>query len=148
MASRLLDLAGGRAGASEVLDLAHAEPVRRRFRFTDDDLEQLADLGPERRRPLGASTPSTAGRSGSTEFVQNTWRFGLDRLLAGVAMSADAGAWLDRTLPLDDVGSGQIDLAGRLAELVDRLAAVTDRLVGTRPLEDWLDAPGRRRRGA
>ena len=80
---------------------------------------------------------------GLSDFVQNTWRFGLDRLLAGVAMSDDSGAWLDRTLPLDDVGSGQVDLVGRLAEYVDRLRAVTDDLVGTHPLEHWLAVLGR-----
>ncbi|MFZ2501331.1 MAG: exodeoxyribonuclease V subunit gamma, partial [Nocardioides sp.] len=77
---------------------------------------------------------------GLQSFVQNTWRFGLDRILAGVTLSADSGGWLDRTLPLDDVGSGQIDLAGRFAEYVDRLAAVTDRLVGVHPLAHWLSA--------
>ena len=40
--ARLLDLAGGRAGVGAVLDLAHAEPVRRRFGFRDDDLDLLA----------------------------------------------------------------------------------------------------------
>ena len=43
-------------------------------------------------------------------------------------------------LPLDDVGSGDVDLIGRLAELVARLEAVTDRLVGTHPLDHWLQA--------
>ena len=38
-------------------------------------------------------------------YVQNTWRFGLDRVLAGVAMSDDAERWIGTTLPLDDVGS-------------------------------------------
>ena len=40
--ARLLDLAGGRAGVGAVLDLAHAEPVRRRFGLRDDDLDLLA----------------------------------------------------------------------------------------------------------
>ena len=63
-------------------------------------------------------------------------------------MSDDADAWLDRTLPLDDVGSGQVDLAGRLAEYVDRLAAVTDRLTGTHPLDALARRARRRRRVA
>ncbi|MEZ5096431.1 MAG: hypothetical protein R2731_10105 [Nocardioides sp.] len=141
VAARLLELAGGRAGASDVLDLAHAEPVRRRFRFSDDDLDQLAawirDSGVR-----WAFDAEHRAEFGLGDVVQNTWRFGLDRLLAGVTMSADAGTWLDRTLPLDDVGSGQADLAGRLAEYVARLADVTDRLVGSHPLDEWLAALG------
>ena len=41
VARSLLDIAGGSAPATQVLDLARSEPVRRRFGFTDDDLEQL-----------------------------------------------------------------------------------------------------------
>jgi exodeoxyribonuclease V gamma subunit len=139
VAARLLDLAGGRATASDVLDLAAADPVRRRFGFTDDDLDQLATWVGQ----AGIRWGFDAGHRqdfGLASYVQNTWQFGLDRLLTGVTMSEDAGTWLDRTLPLDDVGSGQVDLAGRFAEYVDRLCCVTDELVGTHPLPHWLDA--------
>jgi exodeoxyribonuclease V gamma subunit len=141
VAGRLLDLAGGRAPASQVLDLAHAEPVRRRFRFTDDDLDQLATWVGESGVRWGFDAEHRRD-FGLDDFVQNTWRFGVDRLLAGVTMSADAGAWIDKTLPIDDVGSGQVDLVGRLAEYVDRLVTVTDRLVGSHPLAHWLEALG------
>ncbi|HEU4811009.1 MAG TPA: exodeoxyribonuclease V subunit gamma [Nocardioides sp.] len=141
VAARLLDLAGGRGEASVVLDLAHTEPVRGRFGFTDDDLQQLTSWVQE----AGVRWAFDAEHRkdfGLEEFVQNTWEFGLDRLLAGVAMSDDSGAWLDRTLPLDDVGSGQVDLVGRLTEYVDRLRSVTDDLVGAHPLDHWLDVLG------
>ena len=42
-------------------------------------------------------------------------------MLAGVAMSDDSHAWIDTTLPLDDVSSNRVELAGQLAEYVDRL---------------------------
>jgi exodeoxyribonuclease V gamma subunit len=77
---------------------------------------------------------------GLASYVANTWEFGLDRLLTGVALSDDSSAWLDRALPLDDVGSAQVDLVGRLTEYVDRLRVATDRLTGTHPLDHWLDA--------
>ena len=138
VAAQLLDLAGSRATASDVLDLAALDAVRRRFGFTDDDLDQLATWV----RQAGIRWGFDAGHRddfGLSSYVQNTWRFGLDRLLTGVTMSEDSGTWLDRTLPLDDVGSGQVDLAGRFAEYVDRLRAVTDDLVGTHPVAHWLD---------
>jgi exodeoxyribonuclease V gamma subunit len=137
VAARLLDLAGGRAGAGDVLDLAHADPVRGRFGFRDDDLQQLTEWV----RTAGVRWAFDADHRsdyGLASYVANTWQFGLDRLLAGVAMSEDTGTWLDRTLPIDDVGSGQVELAGRLTEYVDRLRDVTDRLVGTHPLDHWL----------
>ena len=137
VAAHLLDVAGSRATASAVLDLAQSPPVRRRFGFVDDDLDTMADwvresgvrwgFDAEHREPFGV------------RYLQNTWRFGLDRVLAGVAMSDDSQAWLGTALPLDDVGSNRVELAGRFAEYVDRLVAATDQLTGTRSLAEWLD---------
>jgi exodeoxyribonuclease V gamma subunit len=139
IATTLLDLAGGRAGVGEVLDLAHTAPVRRRFGLREEDLDQIGSWAADTGVRWGFDA-AHRGPFGLSDFAANTWEFGLDRLLTGVALSDDAGAWLDATLPLDDVGSGAIDLAGRLTELVHRLRAVTDRLVGEHPVADWLDA--------
>ena len=135
----LLALAESRATASQVLDLAESPPVRRRFGFTDDDLDSITAwvresgvrwaFDQEHRAPFGLEA-----------YLNNTWAFGVDRVLAGVALSDDSHTWLSHTLPLDDVGSNRVELAGRFAEYVDRLRLVTDRLTGTRPLSDWLDA--------
>ncbi len=116
----LLELAGGRVTATEVLDLAAAEPCRRRFGFTDDDLDRISRwvAGAGVRWGLDAEH---AQRFAMERFAHNTWRAGLDRILLGVAMSGDDHRHLGRGLPLDDVGSNDIDLAGRLAELLDRL---------------------------
>ena len=137
VAGQLLDVAGSRATASAVLDLAQSPPVRRRFGFVDDDLDDMArwvresgvrwGFDTEHRQPFGV------------RYLQNTWRFGLDRVLTGVAMSDDSQAWLGTALPLDDVGSNRVELAGRFAEYVDRLVTASDRLTGTRPLAEWLD---------
>ena len=55
-------------------------------------------------------------------------------------MSDDAHAWIDNTLPLDDVSSNRVELAGQLAEFVCRLEQAADSLSGARPLHDWLTA--------
>jgi len=138
VASQLLSLAGSRVTASEVLNLAQAAPVRSRFGFTDDDLESITrwvrqanirwGFDKEHRQPFGV------------DFVHNTWRFGIDRVLAGVALSDDSHAWIGSTLPLDDVSSNRVELAGKLAEYVDRLQRTVDSLNGARPLRDWLTA--------
>ncbi|MCW2757099.1 MAG: recC, partial [Nocardioidaceae bacterium] len=138
VAGRLLDLAGGRAEASVVLDLLHAEPVRRRFGFGESDLETIVGWV-ERAGVRWAYDAAHRAPYGLDGYVQNTWRFGLDRVLAGVTMSDDAEQWIGTTLPLDDVGSGAIDLAGRLAEALDRLQRTTDELTGSRPVQHWLD---------
>ncbi len=138
VASQLLLLAGSRVTASEVLNLAQSAPVRARFGFTDDNLEDITrwvreanirwGFDQEHRRPYGV------------DFVHNTWRFGIDRVLAGVAMSDDSHAWIGETLPLDDVSSNRVELAGQLAEYIDRLQRTVDALSTTQPLRTWLTA--------
>ena len=89
--------------------------------------------------PVGLR-PSSIGSPYHVDFVHNTWRFGIDRILAGVAMSDDSHAWIDNTLPLDDVSSNRVELAGQLAEFVCRLEQAADSLTGARPLRNWLAA--------
>ena len=120
MLSRVLDLADARMTASDLLDLCALPPVARRFAFSEDDLERLGrlvagsgvrwGLDAEHRRPYGMAA-----------FGQNTWAAGLDRLLLGVTMDEEGEHFIGTALPLDDVDSSDVDLVGRLAELVDRV---------------------------
>jgi exodeoxyribonuclease V gamma subunit len=138
VAEELLSIAGSRATATGVLNLAQAPPVRARFGFTDDDLDQITDWVREANVRWGFDKAQRAPY-GLDHILHNTWRFGLDRILTGVAMSDDSQAWLDTSLPLDDVGSDKVGLAGRLAEYVDRLRYVTERFSDAKPLAAWLD---------
>jgi exodeoxyribonuclease V gamma subunit len=139
VADELLSIAGSRATATAVLNLAQASPVRARFGFSDDDLDQITDWVREANIRWGFD-PEHRAPYGLDHIVHNTWRFGLDRILTGVAMSDDSQAWLETALPLDDVGSDKVELAGRLAEYVERLHHTTERLGGAKPLVEWLDA--------
>ncbi len=140
--AELLDLAASRLSATEVLDLAGREPVRRRFGFGDDDLTRVEEwvVAAGVRWGLDGThrTPFKLG-----QLDDNTWHAGLDRALLGVAMAEDGPRLFASVLPLDDMGSGDIELAGRLAELVDRLAETVDALGRTQPVDDWARAIGR-----
>lgn len=135
---RLLALSDGRAEVSTVLDLAASEPVRRRFGFSDDDLDEITRWADETgvRWAFDAEHREPFGLGG---YVQNTWRFGLDRVLAGVAVSDDARRFFGPTLPYDAIGSSDVDLAGRLAEFLDRIGHLADRLSGARPAHAWVE---------
>lgn len=139
VAQELLGIADSRATASAVLNLAQAAPVRARFAFTDDECEDITSW--VREANVRWSFDAAHRQSYGLGHVQhNTWRFGLDRVLTGVAMSEDSRAWLGTALPLDDVGSNRVDLAGRLAEFVARLQTAADALTGARPLTEWISA--------
>jgi exodeoxyribonuclease V gamma subunit len=135
--SQLLDIADSRLTASQVLDLADRDVVRRRFRLDDDDLARLEDwvgdagirwgLDQAHRKPFHLDV-----------LPAGTWRQGVDRVLAGVTMSEDGQRLIaNAVLPLDDVDSGSIELAGQFAELLDRLAEAVDRLTTPQTIDQW-----------
>ncbi len=138
VAAQLVAIAAGRTTLSQVLELAAAPPVRDRFGFTDDELSIAAawardagvrwGLSAQLRRPYQLQ-----------QFPQNTWASGLDRLLVGVAM-AEGELLVGEVLPLDDVPSAEVDLAGRLAELVSRVTECVESFLVSEDVTAWLDA--------
>jgi exodeoxyribonuclease V gamma subunit len=139
--SQLLALADQRATASQLLDLAATDPVRRRFGFDDDDLARLQDWVDQSGIRWGFDAPHREpfqlGR-----LKANTWSRGLDRILVGVTMSEDGRRLVEGVLPLDDVDSSAIELAGRLAEYVERARAAVDELTQPQPIANWAQAIG------
>jgi exodeoxyribonuclease V gamma subunit len=137
MAGTLVAVASGRGTASEVLDLAAAAPVRHRFGWSDDDLTTMRTWVEQSGVRWGLSQELRAPYR-LDDLPQNTWRAGIDRLLLGVAMAEEEGCTLGACLPLDGVGSAAVDLAGRLAELVERLETVVRLLRETDTVEEWV----------
>jgi exodeoxyribonuclease V gamma subunit len=139
---RLLDLVDERLTASQVLDFADQEPVRQRFGLDDDDLARIEDwvaasgirwgLDAAHRKPFKLEA-----------LAAGTWRAGVDRLLVGVTMTEEEQRLFNDVLPLDDVDSGAIDVAGRFAELVDRLQLSLDALNSPKAIDAWAAAIAR-----
>lgn len=147
----LFELADGRVTVTQVLDLAASEPVRLRCGFDDDDIERLREWAAETGARWGIGLRQRQA-FGLGEFAQNTLNSAVDRILLGVAADESSEGWLDLALPLDDVDSGDVDLAGRFAEFIDRLAVCVrelrgptpaDPAGGPRPAREWRDVLGR-----
>ncbi|MGW5451475.1 exodeoxyribonuclease V subunit gamma [Nocardia sp. NPDC003979] len=132
----LLELADGRVTVTQVLDLAAAESVRRRCGFDDDDIERLRGWAAESGARWGIGQRQREA-FGLADFAQNTLNAAVDRILLGVTADESGDDWLDLALPLDDVDSNDVDLAGRFAEFVDRVAVCLRDLRGPRPAAQW-----------
>ena len=141
---RLLDLVDERLTASQVLDFADQEPVRRRFGLDDDDLARIEDWVAASGIRWGLDAAHRAPFK-LDALAAGTWRAGVDRLLVGVTMTEEEQRLFHDVLPLDDVDSGAIDVAGRFAELVDRLQLALDAL--NQRQDDRRLGRGHRRRG-
>ncbi|MFD2801533.1 exodeoxyribonuclease V subunit gamma, partial [Prauserella oleivorans] len=141
LAATLLRLADARVTAGEVLDLAASGPVARRFGFSGEALETLRAWTGAAGARWGLG-PRQRAAHGLREVRQNTFATALDRLLLGVAADESTPDWLGLAVPLDDVDSSDVELAGRFAEFVDRLGEVLESLAGDQEATAWTEALG------
>ena len=119
----LLDMPESRFTVSDLLDLLEVPAVRRRFGIAGDRLHQLHAWieGSGIRWGLDAGQRATLGLPEGLE--QNTWRFGLRRMLLGYAVAGPGGRpapWAGIE-PFDEIGGLDAALAGQLARLLDAL---------------------------
>ncbi|WP_185994386.1 exodeoxyribonuclease V subunit gamma [Nocardioides campestrisoli] len=140
VAATLVELSAGRLTATQVLDLAATEPVRARFGLGDDQLERIAAWVRQAGIRWGHDVDHRADFG--LPLDANTWESGLRRVLLGAAMSGLGHRQVGGTLPLDDVGDGDLELAGRFAELVERLHTFVDRARAARTARQWTEALG------
>lgn len=118
---RLLDLPLTRWTASEVLELAEVPAIMRRFGLDAAAIDNLRDWTQDAGVRWGLDA-DTRAEFGAGEFVANTWRFGLDRMLLGIAHDDDE-ALIDGVAPWTDLEGGATAALGQLWFLLDRLQA-------------------------
>jgi exodeoxyribonuclease V gamma subunit len=131
----LLGLPESRFTVSDLVDLLDVPALRQRFNIGDDDLPAL------RRWIEGAGIRwgLDAAQRASLDLPaleQNTWVFGLRRMLLGYAVGAGE-AWREIE-PYDEVGGLDAALVGPLADLLGRLQWHLNAMrVPTKPSE-WV----------
>ncbi|MGE7136050.1 exodeoxyribonuclease V subunit gamma [Luteibacter sp. NPDC031894] len=114
----LLSLPESRFGMGDMADLLEVPAVRERFGLGEDDLPLLHRWieGAGVRWGLDAAQRSSLGLPG---LEQNTWMFGLRRMLLGYA-AGQGEAWGDIE-PYGEVGGLDASLVGPLADLLEAL---------------------------
>ncbi len=131
----VLDLASSRFEASLVMDLLDRDAVRDRFGMAEEDVEKvqawIAGAGIRWARD-GRDKEAL----GLPWFPENTWEFGLKRLLLGYAMAGGDGLFAG-IAPYDEVEPGCAELLGRFMDFVERLFAAVDALRQERGLAEW-----------
>ncbi|MEO5664641.1 MAG: exodeoxyribonuclease V subunit gamma, partial [Nocardioides sp.] len=141
VAAQLVELVRGRLTATQVLDLAGSDPVRARFGFSDDALERIAQWVGEAGIRWGYDADHR-GEFGLGGLAANTWSAGIKRVLLGAAMSGLDHRQVAGALPVDDVSDGDLELAGRFAELIDRLHTFLSGAEAARTVAEWTRVLG------
>jgi exodeoxyribonuclease V gamma subunit len=132
----LLRLAASRVTACDILGFAALGPVRRRFGFDDDLLATAAGLVDEMEVSWGLDESHRAGL-GLPGRPERTWIEGLERLLAGVMTEDRSVALVGPRLPLRGVEGGEVEVVGRLAELLSRVGAATRAMAEPMTAGEW-----------
>lgn len=135
---QVLSLVGSRASASELLDLCAEPMVARRFGFTGDRHDRLAELVGRAGIRWGLNSWHRAG-FGLDGIPQNTWTAGLQRLLLGVSLSEEDLVTAKTAFPVDDVDSSDVALIGGLAELISRLSRLIREFEIDTDLAGWAE---------
>jgi len=131
----VIDLAGRRFEASAVLDLLDMEALRRRWGMDEEDLRKVHAwvAGANIRWGRDGLHKEELGLPG---FVENTWEFGLRRLLLGYAMEPGGGLF-EGIAPHAEVDPADAVLLGRFADFVEGLFATVDALSQERTCSQW-----------
>jgi exodeoxyribonuclease V gamma subunit len=131
----LLKLPDSRFPVSEVLDLLDVPALRARFRIQERDLSTLHRWieGAGIRWGLHAEHREGLGLPESLE--QNSWHFGLRRMLLGYAVGA--GGSYDGIEPYDEIGGLDAALIGPLVALIDALEVAHAELSLPATAEVW-----------
>ncbi len=131
----LLHLPELRLAASELLDLLDTPALRRAYRLDEADLPPLRGwiAGANIRWGLDGKHRASLGLP---EREQNSWTFGLRRMLLGYAVGG-AGSW-QGIEPCDDIGGLEAARLGPLCQLLADLDTWRLALQTERSPQDWV----------
>ncbi|MCE5275202.1 MAG: exodeoxyribonuclease V subunit gamma [Deltaproteobacteria bacterium] len=132
----VLDFPGKRFEASLVMDLLDREPVRARFGMDEDAVRTVHAwvTGAGIRWGRDGRDKEEQGLPG---FEENTWKFGLKRLLLGYAMAGEGEGLFEGIAPFPDMDPAEADLLGSFVDFVERLFAAVEELRQGRGLAEW-----------
>ncbi|NJD05577.1 MAG: exodeoxyribonuclease V subunit gamma [Methylococcaceae bacterium] len=131
----LLHLPEARFGVSELMQLLDVPAVRVRFGIAETELPRLHQWVTESGIRWGLDGRQRQGIGLPDGLEQNTWRFGLRRMMLGYAVGS--GAAFHGIEPYDEVGGLDAALVGPLADLLDALEASWVQLREPAAPADW-----------
>lgn len=135
----LLKMASSRCGVADVLGLLSRPVVRRRFDIDEASMERLLELADTLRIRFGIDGEHRSRWGTPATLDEGTWRFGLKRLMMGLAVaSPEPLVGPGSVVPFDDVSVNDAPLLGSLAEFVARLESFIDFSATSHDISSWL----------
>jgi exodeoxyribonuclease V gamma subunit len=136
---QLIELARGRLTIQNVIDFLSLEVVRERFNLSEEEViigtRWLEDVGIR----WGLDSSHRAG-AGQPAYDENTWRFGLDRLLLGMAMPEDHSILFGSVLPYTKVEGKEGETLGKLSAFCGPLFDIWQQFQSPKTALGWEEA--------
>jgi len=132
----LLDIAGSRFEAAQVVRLLEFPGIKERFGLVETDLQIIERWITDTQIRWGIDAESRR-RLGLPGFSENTWQAGLERLILGYAMPGEDKIMFNGILPYDNIEGGDVQILGKFLEFTDRLFAWAQIADTPRKLGEW-----------
>ncbi len=133
----IISLPLSRMTGAEIVDLLEVPAIARRFGLDEAGLNRISLWINETGVRWEANGEEKQRRWGLPPENNNTWRFGLDRLLLGYAMD-DAGGLYANCLPYA-VDAADSELLGTLCHFIEVLTHTRELLSESRDAKAWRD---------
>ncbi|MFH1156532.1 MAG: exodeoxyribonuclease V subunit gamma [Pseudomonadota bacterium] len=138
---QILRVAQTRLLLDEVLDILEHPLVGERFGIEPPDVERIRILSREAGICWGMDADHRKAQ-GLPGTLENTWQFGLERLMLGYAMPECHPGLFQGILPAQSWEGGDAELLGRIAHFCHTLFTVARDLAHPRTIPQWCDAVG------
>lgn len=125
--------------STAVLDILAHPAVRKKFSLSDEELQLLRQWTAEAAICWGIDGPYRA-ELGLPGFHENTWRFGLERMLLGYGLTqGEPPGLFCGILPYSNIEGGAARVLGSFARFVETLFACSRMLKHDRTPAAWAD---------
>lgn len=133
---QILELPDHRFEASHIFNLLEKDIIRDSFEISESELPIIHKWITDTNIRWGIDKKHRK-KAGFPEYRENSWEYGLERMLLGYAMKEEGEAFFSDILPYSEIeGSGSL-LLGRFKEFIDTLSSYAGSLSESRTLQDW-----------
>lgn len=134
---KLIKLDTSRFTVSDVLSLLEVPAIMRRFGLDDAGFKTLRYWVDQVNIRWGMDSEQRSLWE-LPLFEQNSWRFGLRRMLAGYALGEEVDFW-HNVAPYIEIEGLEAELLGYLADFIDLLDEIKNSFSQPHSLEKWID---------
>ncbi|ENK2023787.1 exodeoxyribonuclease V subunit gamma [Vibrio alginolyticus] len=138
---QLVNLPNTRCLASELLELLETPAILKRFELSEGDFLQAKQWVEESGIRWGLDA-NTGREFELPETRQNTWQFGIQRMLLGYAMPESAGLFETEQgslSPYNEVQGMGAELAGKLAHFIQQISTYRSKLSHVQTIDGWRE---------